>query len=123
MVNSPETLNKQYSNSKNLNTRIQIHKFSTNKYGWMKWICDHIELPLNADILELGCGNGKLWLDNMDRIPDGWNIIVSDISDGMLKEATGCLAAKKRNFQFKIIDAQNIPFPDNYFNCVKSIGF
>ncbi|MHA2104193.1 MAG: hypothetical protein ACW981_12260 [Candidatus Hodarchaeales archaeon] len=62
-------LNQQYKSSKNLNYRIQLHKkYSTNKYGFLKWVFDQIEFSPNFSILEIGCGTGELWLQNINRI-------------------------------------------------------
>ena len=34
-------LTHQYKNAQNLNARIQLHeRFSTNKYGWQRWVFD-----------------------------------------------------------------------------------
>ena len=75
----------QYRNASNLNARIDLHqRFSTNKYGWQRWIFDQLDLPLQCRILELGCGPGNLWLENLDRIPESWDIVLSDFSAGML---------------------------------------
>ena len=81
-------LEKQYKDASNVDVRISLHqRFSVNKVGWHPWVFDHFELPHRCRILELGCGPGYLWLDNLDRIPTGWEITLSDFSAGML-EAT-----------------------------------
>ena len=65
-------LTDQYRNASNLNARIQLHvRFSTNKYSWMRWVFDQLDLPPHCHILELGCGSGELWRKNMQRIPEG----------------------------------------------------
>lgn len=110
----------QYRDSSNLAARVVIHQcFSTNSYGWFKWVFDTLlKLPENARILELGCGPGLLWKENMDRIPVGWNITLSDLSSGMLDAAWRNLVVTGRAFQFKEIDAQSIPFEDETFDAV-----
>lgn len=76
----------QYRTSGNLDTRINLHeRFSKNTYGWTHWVFDQIELPAGSQILELGCGVGKLWLENRERIPESWQLILSDFSLGMLE--------------------------------------
>ena len=79
----------QYKDSSNLDARVAIHqRFSTNPYGWFRWIFDTLlKLPSSARILELGCGHGLLWKENVDRIPSGWMITLSDLSPGMLDAA------------------------------------
>jgi SAM-dependent methyltransferase len=110
----------QYRDSSNLDARVAIHqRFSTNPYGWFTWIFDTlIELPANARILELGCGHGLLWKENADRIPSTWDITLSDLSSGMLDSAWRNLVVTGRNFKFKEIDAQSIPFEDVAFDAV-----
>ncbi len=112
--------NDQYRDSSNLDARASIHqRFSTNSYSWFKWVFDALKkLPENARILELGCGNGLLWKENVNRIPAGWNITLSDFSAGMLDAAWRNLVVTGRAFQFKEIDAQSIPFEEETFDSV-----
>src|SRR5215211_5686131 len=110
----------QYRDSSNLDARVVLHQcFSTNSYGWFKWIFDTLlTLPEEAKILELGCGPAYLWKKTISRIPAGWRITLSDLSPGMLDTAWRNLVVTGRNFQFKEIDAQSIPFEDETFDAV-----
>ena len=110
----------QYKDPSNLDARVAIHQcFSTNPYGWFRWVFDALlKLPETARILELGCAHGLLWKENIDRIPSGWNITLSDLSPGMLDAAWRNLVVTRRAFQFKEIDAQSIPFKDETFDAV-----
>ena len=111
--------NEQYKDSSNLDARIRIHvEFSTNKYGWFRWVFDQYEIAPPARILELGCGPGDLWLDNIDRIPDGWEITLSDFSAGMLAKAQEKLGQHPHPFSFEVIDAQSIPYDADHFDVV-----
>lgn len=110
----------QYKDSSNLEARIELHRrFSTNPYGWCRWVFDALlKLPANARILELGCGPGLLWKENAGRIPAGWNIILSDLSPGMLDAAWRNLVVIGRAFKFEGIDAQSIPYPEETFDAI-----
>jgi ubiquinone/menaquinone biosynthesis C-methylase UbiE len=112
-------LNDQYRNAANLYARIRLHKrFSLNKYSWSRWIFDQITAAPESNILELGCGPGILWLQNLDRLPEQWHITLSDFSPGMLQEAQQRLRDAGRSFAFRVIDAQSIPFAEASFDVV-----
>ncbi len=110
----------QYKDSSNLDARVNIHaRFSTNPYGWFNWVFDAIsKLPADAKILELGSGPAHLWMECSSRIPAGWDITLSDLSAGMLDSTWRNLVVTGRNFKFKEIDAQSIPFEDETFDAV-----
>jgi ubiquinone/menaquinone biosynthesis C-methylase UbiE len=112
-------LTEQYQNAANLNARIQLHaRFSANQYGWMPWLFDQLDLPPNCHILELGCGPGDLWLENLARLPEGWEIVLSDFSAGMLHQARSNLGHNQHPFEFALVDAQATPFPGERFDAV-----
>jgi ubiquinone/menaquinone biosynthesis C-methylase UbiE len=110
----------QYKDSSNLDARVEIHKrFSTNPYGWFNWVFDALlKLPADAKILELGCGPAHMWRECSSRIPAGWDITLSDLSSGMVDAAWRNLVVTGRNFKFKEIDAQSIPFEGETFDAV-----
>ena len=110
----------QYKDSSNLDARVNIHaRFSTNPYGWFNWLFDALtKLPADAKILELGSGPAYLWTNCSSRIPVGWDITLSDLSSGMVDAAWRNLVVTGRNFKFKEIDAQSIPFEDETFDAV-----
>ncbi|MGH2459697.1 MAG: class I SAM-dependent methyltransferase [Chloroflexota bacterium] len=93
-------------------------RFSTNPDGWHRWVFDQLQLPPRCRILELGCGPGYLWRENLDRPPPGWDVTPSNRSPGMLSEATRGLSAAARSFSFAVVDAQSIPFAAGCFDVV-----
>lgn len=112
-------IRQQYQSANNLNARIRLHQgFSTNTQGWYSWYFEHLDLPANARVLELGCGSGALWHAVLDRLPAGWQITLSDASEGMVEEARQAVAARAAQFTFQVVDAHEIPFPDGSFDAV-----
>jgi SAM-dependent methyltransferase len=112
-------LTEQYRDAGNLNARIALHtRFSTNSYGWMRWVFDQLDLGPGSRILELGCGPGSLWSTNLNRVPESWEITLSDLSEGMLAEARRSLGGGRAAFEFMVVDAQDIPHGDESFDAV-----
>ena len=110
----------QYKDASNLDARIAIHqRFSTNPQGWFDWIFDTlVKLPADSKILELGCGSAEMWKECASRIPSGWAITLTDLSDGMLDAAWRNLVPLGRGFKFEQMDAQSIPYADKKFDAV-----
>jgi ubiquinone/menaquinone biosynthesis C-methylase UbiE len=112
-------LSQQYRDPRNLDARVAIHaRFSTNRYGWHRWVFDHFDLAAGARVLELGGGPGHLWASNRDRIPPGWQITVTDFSPGMVRAAREQLGSTGRRFGQAVSDAQAIGFPSEHFQAV-----
>ncbi|WP_161975362.1 class I SAM-dependent methyltransferase [Tengunoibacter tsumagoiensis] len=112
-------LDKQYNTSKNLDARIRLHElFSTNPLNWQHWVFDQLELSPGSRILEIGSGSAQLWVHNLEHIPAGCEITLSDFSAGMLQAARANLGEHASQFQFAVIDVQSIPASDNTFDYV-----
>lgn len=118
-ITDAECVNKQYRDASKLNARLRLHQqCSTNKYGWQRWLFDQFKFPLRGSVLELGCGTGNLWFENADRLPAGLEIILSDLSAGMVEQTRHNLGTSQSHFQFEVVDAQSIPFGDGVFDIV-----
>ncbi|GGE02581.1 MerR family transcriptional regulator [Paenibacillus nasutitermitis] len=114
-------VNQEYESAFNLQTRIRLHDdFSVNTYKWHHWLFDKMIIPESSTILELGCGDAALWKRNADRIPEGWDITLTDLSDGMLNDAREGLkhCVPPNRFRFSSADARSIPFPDASFDVI-----
>jgi len=111
--------NDQYADAGNLNARIELHRrFSTNSEDWFRWVFDQLNLTESIKILELGCGPGLLWNHNLDRLSSPNQIILSDFSFGMIKEAQQNTIASSCPIIFTQLDAQAIPYPMACFDLV-----
>lgn len=111
--------NSQYSSSKKYEARIYLSRnFKTNPESKYEWIFDHFPTNNNLHILELGCGTGLFWLANRNSIKKSWSIILSDYSEGMIETTRKYLSMLDFNFQFEVINAENIQYPDNTFDII-----
>ena len=115
LSNEETNIIEQYKNAKNLNDRISLHeKYSTNKQGWFNWLFSQIDFSKVNRLLELGCGNGKLWQENRIDLRNR-EIFLSDISEGMVEEVRNKLGS---DFNCIVADAEKIPFKDEYFDSI-----
>ncbi len=113
-----QSLSTQYQNASNISARIRLHRdYSLNKEGWFHWLFRQLDLKPGMKILELGAGNGALWSQNLDKLPKGLTIVLSDISEGILVDAKNEIG-DNAEFQYTVFDAQKIPFADNTFDLV-----
>lgn len=111
--------NEQYQDSGNLNARAELHRrFSSNKSGWHPWVLQQMALSPNCRVLECGCGPGWLWRDQLDKLPAGCDITLTDFSPGMVAEAENALSSTGPNFHFETADIQSLRFADNSFDVV-----
>lgn len=128
------SLNTQYKNSGNISARIDLHKnYSVNKKGWFPWLFEEVFKDVDKNkkvtILEIGCGNGAFWTENIKKTPENVNVILSDISLGMVNDAENSLkkAAGKserlkktvnEQFRFEAFDSEEMPLKDESVDIV-----
>lgn len=118
VTNIEHSVKEQYKSDKNLNLRSNLHSYNTNKIDWDKWCFNKIKFKNNNKVLELGCGTGKLWYKNNDKLDKNLNITLSDFSRNMLKIAKENLKNIDFNFKFEEINAEKIPYKDESFDIV-----
>lgn len=128
LTNMEKSLKSQYQNANNISARIRLHRdYSTNEQGWFPWVYEKVEETLHIststnnldnNILELGCGNGALWRENIEKIPANISITLSDISEGMIREVRRSIGRKDKRFSYKTFDCHKIPFENDSFDCV-----
>lgn len=136
-----KSLKTQYRDAGNISARIRLHRdFSVNTQGWFPWIYEQCRITDGMKILELGCGNGALWTENKAKLPAQFELVLSDISEGMIRDARrtvqealqftagasegqGSEAVQQQNSQhpqisFAVFDCQKIPYEDASFDLV-----
>ena len=115
LLSKQDSLAEQYKNANNLNVRIELHeKYSTNAIKWFDWLYENIDFSKINTLLEVGCGNGQLWMNKRKDIRNR-EIFLTDVSDGMLEDAKQNL---NDNFSFFVVNCENIPFKKDFFDAI-----
>ncbi len=114
-----KSLRNQYQNASNISSRINLHNlYSLNKQGWFPWIFGKMDLKPQMKILEIGCGDGTLWKENIEKIPPNVEITLTDISEGMLRDARRTISVEDPRFVFDVMDAQELAYTEESFDLV-----
>lgn len=114
-----KSLKNQYQDASNISSRINLHSlYSQNQQGWFRWIYEQLELKPGMRVLEIGCGDGTLWTDAVSKLPQGVEITLSDISEGMLRDARRAVGQADQHFSFRVFDCHQIPYDEECFDLV-----
>lgn len=125
LLTEEEKIKEQYRTSSNLEKRIRLHDYSTNSQKWMDWVYERLDLKENDCVLELGCGTGLLWQENIRRLPRGLQLTLTDRSEGMLDRTRESLAGYEELLEDRGIrityrqeDADCPVLEKDFYNCV-----
>jgi len=112
-------LQTQYKDSANLDARTAIYRFATGGGFGPPQVLDLMlaTIPADADVLEVGCGPGWMWRRHLDRVPGSWRVLLTDLTPGMVEEASAALGGDGR-FSARRMDVQALDLPDSNFDAV-----
>lgn len=112
-----DKLKEQYRSDNNLQDRIDLHaRFSTTPIGFHEWVFQQIGLSRRDRVLEVGCGNGRLFGQNLNNLSVSGRLCLTDRSPGMVKAAKANLRGESGRFSFSAADVTQIPFRSNVFD-------
>lgn len=114
-----KSMKNQYQDASNISSRINLHQlYSQNPQGWFPWIFEQCNINENMNILEIGCGDGSFWTNNAKNLSANIQITLSDISEGMLRDARREIGLSDPRFSFSCFDCHEIPYPDKCFDLI-----
>lgn len=119
MLEGEKELLQRSIDSSNLYADIKLQdKFGSNTEGWYTWVFDHMDFKENDKVLEIGCGNGELWLKNINKLENNANITLTDICEDMIRDAKENLQSEKYNFKFEVAEPSRLPYENESFDIV-----
>ncbi len=112
-----DPLEEQYRTDGNLQDRISLHsRFSTSPISFQKWVFQQIDLDGRESVLEVGCGNGGLFGENLNELSVSGSLCLTDRSRGMVEAAKVNLSDATGRFRFSVADVTKLPFRSNVFD-------
>lgn len=125
LMTEDEKTIEQYQSASNLEKRVNIHSYSTNPQNWYDWVFERLQLQEGQKVLEIGCGNARLWAANAYRLPKNIEITLTDRSEGMLSEAKERLepfqnlfASHNIRVNYQVADANKLVLPKNFYDLI-----
>ena len=106
--------------AKNYDLMNNVMSFGLHKI-WKKIVIETTSLKKNAKILDIAAGTADLTLA-LSKEKKSYEIFHTDINYSMLKEGKKKLINNGNILPSIVCDAENLPFPTNYFDCV-TVGF
>jgi SAM-dependent methyltransferase len=79
-------------------------------------VADRVAARSPARVLEIACGTGAVTRELAARLPDSASILATDLNQAMLDRAQK--RGTRRPVDWRLVDAQALPFPDASFDAV-----
>jgi ubiquinone/menaquinone biosynthesis C-methylase UbiE len=112
-----ESILSHYETPQKLDDRLQLYQFGTGSSDWYQWVFQRLKLKPGDRILEIGCGNARLWQSRLAELPRDVVLVLSDFSIGMLCQARQVIGVNP-DVSFQLIDAESLPNKDNSFDVI-----
>ncbi|MES4992583.1 class I SAM-dependent methyltransferase [Phyllobacterium sp. 22229] len=111
---------KQYGDSRKLAARARLNShYTIAEIGWFPWVVRQLALKTGDHVLDVGCGPGWFWEAASDELPAKLALTLSDLSAGMVQEASErCSALPFETITGRQADATALPFEDSSFDAV-----
>jgi ubiquinone/menaquinone biosynthesis C-methylase UbiE len=117
-LHDPIHVAEQYRDDERLRARMRLYQTygEPGRASFASWVFDAIDWPASARVFEVGCGTGDFWLQNIERIPEGVQITLSDASAAMVDRARVSLGPRGSSMNFETVDVLRVPHGDASFD-------
>jgi trans-aconitate 2-methyltransferase len=89
----------------------RYERSSAHQQGWGERLITELALAGHEHILDLGCGDGRLTAQLVERVPQG-RVLGIDASWNMIDQA--CHNHNRTNLEFRLLDINKINFVDEF---------
>jgi len=109
----------QYATADRLKDRLALHQlYGDESENFHSWLFRQVQAPTHARVLEVGCGTGAMWQANHGKVPSGWHLTLTDLSEAMLRETEYNLRGSGLAAAYYRHGVQRLPYDDDAFDVV-----
>ncbi len=108
-----------HSVSENYDLMNDLMSFGIHRW-WKRFTLDMAAVRAGERVLDLASGTGDLAIKMAERLQARGEIFITDINSSMLDIARRRMidAGLIKNTQYLLVNAEQLPFADNYFDCI-----
>jgi ubiquinone/menaquinone biosynthesis C-methylase UbiE len=112
-----------YDDAAALNTREHIQEhYGSHQEPWHLWLWAHMHSRPGMSWLDLGCGPAHLWWKQAGVLPDDSQVVLTDLSPGMVQAARRNLPGASPTFSFLVADSEALPLVSGQFDAIVALG-
>ena len=116
-IHDPNAVKEQYKTQDKLVARMSLHQKYDRNEKWTHWIFENYHFSKGCRVLELGCGTGSMWEGQIETLPEGATVELTDFSSEMVEMVRGKFG-HIANVATRAMDIQNIDAADNSYDVV-----
>lgn len=116
----PFLKSEQYQSEDSYLTRVALMQYAEPRIDTWRWHAEHYDLTSCRHVLEVGCGNGKLWQAAAAALRPETRLTLTDFSVGMVRATARTIAGLGHPGRVDLVvaDVDALPFGEGRFDLV-----